>query len=159
MTEDLPDTVPTPAPTLRWLGLATVLLAAAMAVAMVLMSGFGRDAWMMPLVIAWNWVPLAGIWIVLDRTLTSRSAWAVGLAGLVAMAAMEAWFLFLTGQQFLIHAHGWRIEGVRQEALYGLASLIVPFYAGGAGLIGLVAAMAVELHARTRRAATGGETR
>lgn len=160
MTQDPPAPPPAPlagpAPTLRRLGLALVLLAGAMVVAMVLLCNFGSDDWMIPFVVAWNWVPLAGIWIVLDRALTTRAAWAVGLAGLAAMAATEAWFLFLIVQQVLVQFHGWRIEGVRPESLYGLVSLIIPFYVGGAGLIGLVAATAVELHGRTRRAAGGG---
>lgn len=153
MTDEPPAAPSAPARSLRWLAAAVAALAGLMGAAMVLMSGFGRDAWMVPLVIAWNWVPIAGVWLVLDRTLSTRPAWATGLAGLAAMAAASGWFLMMTAQQFLIQAHGWRIEGVRAESLYGLASLIVPFYVGGVGLIGLVAAITVELVGRGRRAA------
>jgi hypothetical protein len=41
---------------------------------------------------------------------------------------------------------------VRAESLYGLVSLIVPFYVGGVGLLGLLAAITVELVGRGRRA-------
>ncbi|MFN3853017.1 MAG: hypothetical protein ACK4M0_01350 [Phreatobacter sp.] len=153
MIDEPPAAPSAPVRCLRWLTAVVAMLAALMTGAMVLLSRFGTDAWMIPLVIAWNWVPIAGVWLVLDRTLSSRPAWATGLSAFGAMAVAAGWFLLMTAQQFLIQAHGWRIEGVRAESLYGLVSLIVPFYVGGVGLIGLAAAITVELVGRGRRAA------
>jgi hypothetical protein len=152
MIDELPTAPSASVRSLRWLTVVVAMLAAVMTGTMVLLSGFGTDAWMIPLVITWNWVPIAGVWMVLDRTLSTRPAWLTAFSAFAAMAATAGWFLLMTAQQFLIQAHGWRIEGVRAESLYGLVSLIVPFYVGGVGLLGLLAAITVELVGRGRRA-------
>jgi hypothetical protein len=141
MTAPFPTIPPAPvapppaAPDIGRLRLAAGLISLVtviMAIAMIVFCFVGDAApWMAAPFLIWAISPPALAFYVMKRNLRVRAAWWIGLAGLAAYAAFQAWV-----------------------SLYGLTALFGPLYFGPILIVTLIAALVVERRARVMAART-----